>query len=263
MAQIPNFSDTKPKPPPGLNAQRSPYAPVVNKPQIVNPTLGSPSAVGFKPAYSAPVATPKMTATPMPKPTPRITATPMPGLKPPVATNSSSDSAGQFFNPAFVSSVRQTLEGKFDDRNSTIQKAYNPGYRNFNADNTYHNALKHAGTAAEFARSMTTSDPVTSAAMPIMGGLVHEYGTLLNKYLVRDPRTWGQNPRGQNFGFMEDVRRTNMDNRNNIIGSIIGAAKLSPENQQKALMWALKNGLLKVLDGQQYPIFSNAANRRR
>ena len=69
MAQIPNFSDTTPKPPPGLNAQRSPYAPapkpfnvqrspyapVVNKPQIVKPTLGSPSAVGFNPAYTPPV----------------------------------------------------------------------------------------------------------------------------------------------------------------------------------------------------------------
>ncbi len=239
--------------------------PLAPKLPSATPKLGSPSATGFSPAYSVPPAITKPALPPpaMPKPASRMTATPVSVAKPPVATNSSGDSAGQLFNPAFVSKVRQTLEGKFDDRNLEIQKAYNPRYRNVSADNTYHNALKHAGTAAELARSMTTTNAVTRAATPILGGLVHEYGTILNKYLLRDPRTWGQNPRGQPFGFMEDVRRTNMDNRNNIIGSIIGAAKLSPENQQKALMWALKNGWLKVLQGQQHPYNNINLNNRR
>ena len=150
--------------------------------------------------------------------------------------------------------AKEYFETPYDIRNKDIQTKYNPNYKNSQADNTWMNAMKHAGVAAELSRDYSHLGPIISAALPIAGGMIHEYGGIANKYLNRPINEWGQIPKANmgQFGIVKDFQYANMDTQNNIVGSVIGAMNLTPEKQQEMLMWALKNGWLKVLKGPQW-----------
>ena len=260
-----------------FNVQRSPYAPkspVVKN--VVRPTWGNPNNLnpirnagptgGMKPPKNpAPKPAPNPYNPPAPNPPaikpnqvmPSVGTAPRTNVGPRMAPQPRRAAPSVSMPPmppekpkGWMSVIRETFEDPYDQANAKVQLQNFPGYRNTNADNTAWNAMKHAGTAAEVASKYGWQ-------YPTVGGMAHEWLGLAAKYLGRDPRQWLQNPKGQDFGLREDLRRNVMDTRNNLIGTAIGTARnrgfVSAEGQQALLEYALKNGWLQVLRGPQYP----------
>ena len=145
----------------------------------------------------------------------------------------------------FISEQRARMEDKYDEPNAKIMSAKYPQYRNVNADNTAWNALKHSGTAEQMATK-------NGFVPTVLAGGAHEAFGIARKYY--DPRMWGQNPPNQDFGFQEDLKRSLMDMRNNTLGAALGSVPFLTQKQRTAVQdWMLRNGILKVLKGPQYP----------
>ena len=231
----------------------APRVPVVN---MVRPTGPTPTA----PKNIQPAIKPTQIMPPRPYNNPNVVPTPRYNPNPPTPNPPKPRMAAPQENlppppsGTFIGNTKRMLEDKWDIENEAVQKQYFPGFQRTNSDNTYSNALKHAGVAANLAAKY---GPYPG----LVGGTIHELAGL-SKYVLRDPRQWGTRPlttdgQPQPFGLAEDLRRAWMDTRNNWVGTAIGTGTnlglLTAKQQQQAIMWALKNRVLQVLEGPQYP----------